>query len=380
MLTALHIQDFVLIDQARLTVDAGLTALTGETGAGKSILLDALGFAVGGRLKRGAIRTGADRGSVAAVFEPHADHEVWRLLEKHDLGDAEDQIILRRTQLANGKSRAVVNDHPVSVSLLREIGQGLLEIHGQHDGHGFLSAATHRALLDEFGRLQKEAASVRDAWSSWRAADEALAALRAQQERAAAEVDYLRHAVEELRTLAPALGEEASLAARRAELMAAETVCDDLTAAAALLSEDGLEEKLGACAARLQRAHAAFEAEAAPLTAALQQLEDAQSRVAEAHIAVEDAARALAFDSEELEAVDERLFALRGAARKYGVSAEGLPNSSLKLKRRFRMLTIAIWRLRKNNLTQRPRRDSFMNALNRFRKSGARPQKRLMGQ
>ncbi|MEL7487348.1 MAG: DNA repair protein RecN, partial [Pseudomonadota bacterium] len=325
-LTALHIQDFVLIDQARLSVERGLTALTGETGAGKSILLDALGFAVGGRLGRGAVRRGAEKGVVTAVFEPAVDHAVWRLMRERDLDTDEDQLILKRTLSAAGKSRAAVNDQPVSISLLRELGGTVLEIHGQHEGHGFLSAATHRALLDEFGDLQDDLSRVDAAWQGLKAAREALAELEETRSKSSAEADYLRHVVSELQALAPQADEEAALAARRNALMAAETVRDDLAQAAALLADDGLESRLGACAARLLRAQKAFNDDCPPLASAIARLDEAQSGVADAIAAVGDAASALDVDTDELEAVEERLFALRGAARKYGVVVDALPD------------------------------------------------------
>ena len=156
MLTALHIKDYVLIELANLQLERGLTALTGETGAGKSILLDALGLAVGGRPERGGVRAGASQGAVSATFDVTANHPVWAVLEENGLPAEEDQIILRRVQSADGRTRGFVNDQPVSVTLLRTVGETLLEIHGQHDGRGFLSASAHRSMLDEFAGLEKK--------------------------------------------------------------------------------------------------------------------------------------------------------------------------------------------------------------------------------
>ena len=178
MLTALHIQNFVLIEQANLVLGPGLTALTGETGAGKSILLDALGLAAGGRSERGALRQGAEQGVITAAFEACADHPVWKVLEANALPAEEDVVILRRVQTRDGKSRAFVNDQPVGVALLRAVGEQLLEIHGQHDGRGFLTASTHRATLDEFGGLQAAVASVSAAFEARRDAEAQLAERR----------------------------------------------------------------------------------------------------------------------------------------------------------------------------------------------------------
>ncbi|VAV95240.1 DNA repair protein RecN, partial [hydrothermal vent metagenome] len=208
MLTALNIRDFILIDRAQLTLTHGLAALTGETGAGKSILLDALGLAVGGRATRSGVRQGASQGVVAATFEVDGDHPVWRLLDENGLagedGAGEDgQIILRRVQNADGRSRGFVNDQPVSISMLRDVGEALLEIHGQHDGRGFLSASAHRGMLDEFGGLQKKAAKISSLWRAWREAQSALEERRREQDAAAREAEYLRHVYDVLQKLGP---------------------------------------------------------------------------------------------------------------------------------------------------------------------------------
>lgn len=327
MLTALHVQNFVLIDQLSLPLGEGLTALTGETGAGKSILLEALGLAAGGRTGRGAVRRGAERGVVAASFEPCADHPVWRALEENGVArGGDDQVILRRVQGADGKSRAFINDQPASIGLLKAIGELLIEIHGQHDGVSFLSAATHKTLLDDFGGLSKSARELERAWTDWRAAEDALDERRRVRERALKEADYLRHVVAELSELDPQAEEEAILASRRAEMMAAQKATDDLAAAAAALSEDGLEGKLSAAAHRLARASAQFGAGADPLADALDRVDRALSEVAEARAAVENAVERLGLDEQALERTEERLFAVRAAARKHGVAPDQLPD------------------------------------------------------
>ncbi|MEZ5921365.1 MAG: DNA repair protein RecN [Parvularculaceae bacterium] len=325
MLTALHIQDFVLIDQLSLPLGEGLIALTGETGAGKSILLEALGLAAGGRSGRGQVRRGAERGVVAAAFEPLSDHPVWRLLDENAISAEDGQIILRRIQNADGKSRAFINDQPVSISLLREVGEALIEIHGQHEGVSFLTAATHRGLLDDFGGLGGKAQRVEKSWARWRDALALLEERKATREAALREADYLRHVVDELGNLDPKFDEENELSLRRTELLAAQKITEDLSAAASLMSDDGLDGKLSAAAHRLSRAAGSFPPGSNPLDEALERIDQVLSGLLDARAAVEEAADRLGADEKALETVEERLFALRAAARKYGVRADRLP-------------------------------------------------------
>jgi len=324
MLTALHIQDFVLIDQARVTVGHGLTALTGETGAGKSILLDALGLAVGARAGRGIVRQGAKQGVVAATFDPSADHPVWKLLEQNGLVTEDDQIILRRVLGADGRGRGFVNDQPVSIGMLRDVGETLLEIHGQHDGRGFLTTAAHRSMLDEFGGLEKKVRAVASLWRAWRACEEKLAEQRRERDATAREADYLRHVAETLEKLAPAPGEETTLAERRANLMASEKIAEDLNAAAAALDEGGVESKLSVSLRNIERAGARIKSDEGPLAMASERLDRALNETMEARAAIEQAMREYAGEPDELDHVEERLFALRAEARKHGVAPDAL--------------------------------------------------------
>lgn len=325
MLTALHIQDFVLIDQLSVALGSGLTAMTGETGAGKSILLEALGLAAGGRVGRASVRPGAARGVVTASFELPGGHPVWAILEENGVAAADDEVILRRVQGVDGKSRAFINDQPVSVGLLRAVGETLVEIHGQHDGQSFLTVAAHRGLLDAFAGIEGRVAEIEAIFRQWREAIAACEARRAAHAQAAREADYLRHVTAELKQLAPEEGEEARLAARRAELMAAEKIAGDLSAALAALSEEGLEGQLSAAARRLARAGAAFAVEHNPLANALDRIDRALSEIMEARAATEDAAERLGVEDGALEEVEDRLFALRAAARKHGVAPDALP-------------------------------------------------------
>ncbi len=324
MLTALHIQNFVLIDQADVVVGEGLTALTGETGAGKSILLDALGLAVGGRSERGAVRAGAKQGVVAAAFEPRGDHAVWALLEENALPSDESQVILRRVQGSDGRSRGFVNDHPVSIALLRAIGECLLEIHGQHDGRGFLASAVHREMLDEFGGLEKKAAAVSKLWRDWRTILSDLEERKKDRSATAREVDYLRYVLDRLEQLNPQPDEESALAARRATLMAQEKISVDLSAAAAALDEGGVESKLSVALRNIERAGERLAGGVDVLSEAAKRLEAALNETGEAQIAVAQAIAEFGADPDELEQTEERLFALRGEARKHGLQPDGL--------------------------------------------------------
>src|ERR1700728_196704 len=227
MLARLSIRDIVLIDRLDIDFGAGLATLTGETGAGKSILLDAFALALGARGDTAMVREGAEQGQVIAAFDLAQDHPARRLLAENDLG-GDDELIVRRVQFADGRTRAFVNDQPVSVQVLRSLGAALVEIHGQHDERAFVDAATHRALLDAYGGIEDDAAEVSRLWSERRAREAAVAAHRAEVERAQREAEWLRHAVDELRRLAAETGEETVLAEKRAAMMQAEKVAEDL--------------------------------------------------------------------------------------------------------------------------------------------------------
>lgn len=323
MLIGLHIQDYVLIDQARLSLGQGLTALTGETGAGKSILLDALGLAVGGRAERGAVRQGAKQGIVSAIFEPDSDHGVWAVLEENSLDSGDDQIILRRVQGADGRGRAFINDQPVSIGMLRTVGEMLLEIHGQHDGRGFLTASAHRAMLDEFGGLTIKVEKLAKLWRAWRDAREALEAQRRERDAAMREADYLRHLAETLAQLDPQPDEEAELASRRAELMASEKIAEDLNAAASALDAGGVDGKVSASLRHLERAAERVE-ENDILSAAIERLDGALNELMEARASLDSAIDRFGSQPDEIDRVEERLFALRAEARKHGIQPDKL--------------------------------------------------------
>ncbi len=324
MLTLLSIRDIVLIDSADLAFEPGLNALTGETGAGKSILLDSLGLATGARADRRLVRHGRPQGTVTAVFRPERGHAALQALDEAGLPrDQDDQITLRRLVSADGPSRAFINDQPVSIALLQTVGGALVEIHGQHDERGLLNPAGHRALLDAFGGLSEEVAAVTQAYVAWRDASRTRDERREALAQAAREAEYIAHVLKELEELDPQEGEEDALADARARAMAAEKITDDLRDAdKALAGDAGLEGRLNAVLRRLEKAAAGT---GDLLDAPVGALDRALTEVGEARTAVADALRAAAYDPAGLAATEERLFALRAMARKHGVRVDKLP-------------------------------------------------------
>lgn len=323
MLATLSIRDFVLIEKLDLDFAqaGGLGALTGETGAGKSILIDALGLALGARAESGTVRRGAAQASVAASFDLPRDHSARSILSEQGI-DGEDMLTLRRTISADGRGRAFVNDQPASVALLRRLGETLVEIQGQMEQHGLLDTATHRASLDAFAGLDRQSAAVALSWRDWRAAERALADARAAAEAARRDEDFLRHAVKELEALAPEAEDEERLSAER-QLMRAGSALGEAVEQA--LAE--LEQGRGAVAA-LRAAHRLIERNAdkaaGRLDTPLSALERALSEATEAQAQLETARESLEFDPAKLEKIEERLFALRAAARKHNVAVPDL--------------------------------------------------------
>jgi DNA repair protein RecN (Recombination protein N) len=322
MLARLIIRDIVLIDRLDVAVDAGLTVLTGETGAGKSILLDAFALALGGRGDGGLVREGAAQGQVTAVFDVDLGHPARQLAAASDL-EVEGDLILRRVQLKDGRTRAFVNDQPVSVQILKALGAQLVEIHGQHDDRALIDPAIHRALLDAFAGLGAEVEAVATAFERWRKAETERDRHRARVEKARADQDYLRHASEELTRLAPEAGEEAALAERRQAMLQSEKVASDLKEAHELFS--GPHSALPSLSSAFRRLERRREQAPALLTRTTDAFDVAMSALDEVQVAIEAAMRAADFDPRELERIEERLFALRAAARKHNVTAEALP-------------------------------------------------------
>jgi len=321
MLARLSIRDIVLIERLDIEFSRGLAVLTGETGAGKSILLDAFALALGGRGDATLVRHGAEQGQVTAVFDVPRNHPASAILSDNGLDDT-GEMILRRVQLADGRTRAFINDQAISVQTLKAVGSALVEIHGQHDERALVDASTHRRLLDAFAGLEKDVAALEQLWDARRAAHHVLEEHRAGMERAAREADYLRHASGELQKLAPKDGEETALAERRATMMQGEKIAADLREAQEAVSGDHSPvAALSAAVRRLERRAANLQALVEPavkaIDAAINALEEADQ-----HLSV--ALRAADFDPAELERIEERLFALRGASRKYSTPVDGL--------------------------------------------------------
>jgi DNA repair protein RecN (Recombination protein N) len=332
MLRALEIRDLLIIDRLELAFQPGLNVLTGETGAGKSILLDALGFVLGWRGRAELVRAGADQGEVTAVFDLGADHPARAVLAEAGIA-AEDELILRRINTADGRKTAWINDRRASGEVLRNLSETLVELHGQHDDRGLLNPRGHRQMLDAFAGL--DLTPVRAAWGlvskARRAKSEAETALAA----AKAEEDYLRHAVAELDKLNPEPGEEASLDARRRQMQAAEKIRSDIARAHAALSEQGAEALLGDATRWLEGAADRAEGR---LEGALAALGRAMVELSEAQAGVEDCLQALDFNPAELEQLEERLFAIRALARKHGVLPDDLGGFAEDLRQRLKAL------------------------------------------
>jgi DNA repair protein RecN (Recombination protein N) len=321
MLARLSIRDIVLIDRLDIEFASGLSVLTGETGAGKSILLDAFALALGARGDAALVRHGAEQGQVTAAFELAANHPVRALMEENDI-PAEDELILRRVQFGDGRTRAFVNDQPLSAQALKTLGAALVEIHGQHDERALVDAAAHRRLLDAFAGVDSQAGEVERLWNERRARAGAVEVHRAEVERAQREADFLRHAVDELKRLAPEASEEAALADKRAIMMQAEKVAGDLRDAHdAVAGAQSPVPLLAATVRRLERraaqAPALIEPAVKGLDAALTALDDARRHL-------DAALRTADHDPRELEKIEERLFALRAAARKHNVPVDQL--------------------------------------------------------
>jgi len=321
MLAALTVRDIVLIEQAALEFAPGLNVLTGETGAGKSILLDSLGLAIGGRGRAG-VRPGAAQGSATAVFDPGPKHASRALLLDQAM-TADGEIVLRRSLAADGKSRAFINDEAVGVGLLKELGGMLLEIHGQSDDRGLFDIATHRGLLDSFGGLEEQGRGIAALYAAWDAARQALSALKARAADAQRNAEFVRAAAAELSDFAPEAGEEERLAGERALMMNASRIAEDLSAASdALSGERGAEAALAVTLKKLSRLQEEARKRVAGAEAALEQ---AFALTEEARRELDSLLASLDTDTAALEKKEERLFALRALARKYATTPDGLP-------------------------------------------------------
>ncbi len=321
MLARLSIRDIVLIERLDIEFSRGLAVLTGETGAGKSILLDAFALALGGRGDQGLVRHGAEHGQVTATFDVPKGHPATKILTENGLDDT-GEMILRRVQLADGRTRAFINDQSISVQTLKAVGAALVEIHGQHDERALVDASTHRQLLDAFAGLEKEVTALETLWEARRTANTALEAHRASMERAAREADYLRHASDELKALRPKDGEETALAERRTTMMQGEKIASDLREAQeAVGGNHSPVPALAAAVRRLERRAGNLPHLVEP---AVKAIDIAINALEEAEQHLNAALAAADFDPAELERIEERLFALRAASRKYSTPVDGL--------------------------------------------------------
>ncbi|QQP92326.1 DNA repair protein RecN [Skermanella sp. TT6] len=335
MLVALSIRDVVLIERLSLSLNAGLCVLTGETGAGKSILLDALGLALGGRGDSTLVRHGSDQASVTAEFDLPEDHPAVALVREQGL-EIEDTLVLRRVVTADGRSRAYVNDQAIGVTLLRRLGETLVEVHGQFDTHGLLNPQTHRSVLDAYAGLATIAAQVSAAYRAWRQVEAAREEAAEEIARARAEEDYLRHAVAELDELRPRPGEEEELAETRTVMMHREKVVEALNAAfGELAGERGVERGLNGAHRALMRIIDKAGGRLEPVIGALDR---ALAEVADAVATLQALSNDEDMDANALEKLEERLFALRAAARKHNVDVDRLAALREEMSRRLNLI------------------------------------------
>ncbi|WP_295896606.1 DNA repair protein RecN [uncultured Bartonella sp.] len=329
MLIQLSIRDIVLIERLDINFEAGLSVLTGETGAGKSILLDSLSLALGGRGDAALVRHGAESGQVTAVFDVPLDHPARKLIKANGLDD-EGDIILRRIQSSDGRSRVFINDQAASVALMREVGHELVEIHGQHADRALVDIASHRNLLDAYGRVEEDVNAVKERYRQWRKLETELKKYREKLDEAAREAEYLRSSVEELDRLEPNEGEEEDLAGRRTDMMKAEKIATDINEAGDMLN--GAQSPvpvLSNLVRRLERKIPDAEELVKPI---VDSIDNALQALGLAQDSIDAAMRALDFDPQELGRVEERLFALRAAARKYNVPVNGLADLRNKME------------------------------------------------
>jgi DNA repair protein RecN (Recombination protein N) len=362
MLSSLSIRDVVLIERLDLSFGVGLSVLTGETGAGKSILLDSLGLALGMRAEAGLVRAGQAQASVAAVFQPPTGHPAHSILAEQGM-EAEEVIVLRRVVQADGRSRAFVNDQPVGVALLKRLAATLVEVQGQHDQVGLADPATHAALLDAFGALDGQRGKVAVAHRAWKQAESELRAAEEAVAAALRDEEWLRHAVEELTNLAPQEGEETTLSQERQGLQQAERRTEAI--AGALSELQPRDRRSANPAAALRNAARALERLPPPNEAAqpaIAALATAQDALAEAEQLLERLASDALPDPRRLEALEDRLFSLRAAARKHGVAVVELPQLLDGLRGRLAALDAGTGRVAALEIARREARQAYVTA------------------
>lgn len=332
MLRGLNVRNMLLIERLDLEFDRGLNVLTGETGAGKSILLDSLGFVLGWRGRADMVRTGADLGEVSAWFDLSKNHPARAVLQEAGL-PVDDELLLRRTNAKDGRKTAYVNDRRCTGEVLRKLSDCLVELHGQHDDRGLLNAKGHRNLLDTFAG--HDLTKIRQAWRAVSALEKKISHDRAALIEAKRDADFLRHSLEELNALAANAGEDAQLDTRRRLMQSGARIRDDITKAASALSLEGAEGRMQDATRWLQ--DVADKAEGR-LNASMEALSRAMNELAEAQRGVDDCLTQLAFDPHELEQVEERLFAIRALARKHNVQPDALVDLTTDLTARLQAI------------------------------------------
>lgn len=335
MLLSLEIRDILIIDRLDIAFQPGLNVLTGETGAGKSILLDALGAVLGWRGRGDLVRQGASRAEVTAVFQLSEGHPAETLLAEAGIDLEDGELIIARSQTAEGRKTARVNDKSVTAATLRSIGETLVELHGQHDDRGLLDPKGHRRLLDAYAGIAEPLAATKSAWATRIAAEKALIEAETALSEVAAEEDFLRHAVAELDGLAPEPGEDAQLDATRRLMQQAERIRDDITAAHYALTGDRAEGQIADAIRWLESVADRAEGRLDPT---LEALSRAMLELSEAISGVEDTLQSLSFDPLELERTEERLFAIRALARKHQVQPDDLGTFAENLRVRLSAL------------------------------------------
>ena len=370
MLRGLDIRDMLIIDHLSLEFSSGLNVLTGETGAGKSILLDSLGFVLGWRGRADLVRSGQDQGEVSAWFDLSPSHPARSVLQDAGI-PVENELILRRVNSRDGRKTAWINDRRVSGEVLRAVSEHLVELHGQHDDRGLLDSKGHLDLLDSFGGHDEMLSNVSAAYSALRVAAKDLIKAESAQDELRAEEEFLRHAVDELQKLAPAAGEEAEMDSRRRLMQGAEKIRANISHAAQALGRDGAEGMMNDAMRWLDGAADAADG----------RLEEPLAALSRAMVELDDAARgveacldALEFNPHDLELAEERLFAIRALARKHNVAPDELPSLAQELSAKLDLLDMGAGGLKELNAAVAAAQTDFdeaANVLSRARKSAA---------
>jgi len=358
MLHRLTIRDIVLIDKLNVDLKKGLCVLTGETGAGKSILLDSLGLALGARADSALVRHGCEKGSVSAEFDLARDHPFWSILQEQDI-EREDTLVLRRVVNNDGRSRAYINDQPVSVSLLRKAGSALVEIHGQFDTQGLLNPLSHRALLDTFGNLLPLAKKTKVTFKSWKQVEKERIIAEEALEKARKDEDYLRHVLEELIQLAPQVGEEEALAAERQTMMHGEKLLQGMKDDHKDLTQNkGVEIMMRNALRHLERIAEKAEGR---LNEVIETLDRAAEATSESLQLLERVSNDVDLDPRHLEAIEERLFSLRAAARKHEVTTLELPALKDKFEAQLNAVEAGDTALHDLRMLETEKRNNFID-------------------